>query len=96
MEKNFPRASPFSLVSGGYLLGSNQLRAYEKRNTYKGTNQEMSAGLPSKKSGMKTLYVWSLSEEDRISAPWMDWGKYPKMSKTKRRALDALAGPVTS
>jgi hypothetical protein len=36
--KKFPRALPFSSVSGGY--------------------HEMSAGLPSKKSGMKTRYLF--------------------------------------
>lgn len=39
----------------------------------------MSAGLPSKKSGMNTRYFWSV-EVARISAPWMVWSKKPKMS----------------
>lgn len=51
-----------------------------RKGTGREANQEMSAGLPSKKSGIKTLYVWSLSEDDRISAPWIVWGKYPKIS----------------
>ena len=44
-----------------------------------GGYHEMSAGLPSKKSGMNTRYFWSV-EVARISAPWMVWSKKPKMS----------------
>lgn len=61
-----------------------------------GGYQEISAGLPSKKSGMKTWYLRSLSEVARISAPWRVWGKKPKMSKTIRMACLASAGPVRS
>ena len=42
--------------------------------------QLMSAGEPSKKSGMKTRYGCSLSLWARMSAPWMVCGKKPKMS----------------
>lgn len=78
--KNSPSFSPFSFVSGGYQL--------------------MSAGEPSKKSGMKTGMVlawlqcvwqkeclpWAprLSAKARMSAPWIVWGKKPKMSYTMR------------
>lgn len=40
-----------------------------------GGYQEMSAGLPSKRSGMNTWYVLSLSEVARMSAPWRDCSK---------------------
>ena len=45
-----------------------------------GGYHEMSAGLPSKKSGMNTWYWCCLSECARISAPCIVCGKKPKMS----------------
>jgi hypothetical protein len=56
----------------------------------------MSAGSPSKKSGMKTRYGCSLSLWARMSAPWMVCGKKPKTSKIMRIARVAVEGPVAS
>jgi hypothetical protein len=67
-------------VAGGPALVSKNLPSFCFVSSVVGGYHEMSAGSPSKKSGMKTRYFWSLLAVERISAPWMVCGKKPKMS----------------
>lgn len=61
-----------------------------------GGYHDISAGLPSKKSGTKTRYGLLESLIARMSAPCNIWSEKPKMSYTTRIAFLAEGGPVTS
>jgi hypothetical protein len=66
-------------VFGGAAAVWKKLPSFSSFSLLSGGYHEMSAGLPSKKSGMKTWYFWS-SVYARMSAPCSVWLKNPKMS----------------
>jgi ribosomal protein L37AE/L43A len=67
-------------VAGGAAFVLKKFPSFCLCSSVCGGNQVMSAGSPSKKSGMKTRYFWA-EEVERMSAPCRVCGKKPKMSR---------------
>jgi len=62
----------FAAVAGGAPVVEKKFPSFSPFSLVSGGYQEMSAGLPSNQSGMKTWYLLWSSAVERMSAPWRD------------------------